>query len=195
LTRDFDINEHPVHLVKRFASAGFGDQLEFTYSRYEVAAPGHQATARRSPVLRVFAHDLTPDWLKDRLAELGPTEELAWHSWVERKGVGFHIPMIDFQGRPTGPKLSELECHLQAEMNLSFSFFETGRSFHGYSVSLIPEYAWTHYLGQLLLMNGNDGPTIVDTRWVGHALIRGFAALRWSHNTDRYHAMPRLLDR
>jgi hypothetical protein len=144
-------------------------------------------------VLRVIASDVTENWLADRLAELGPSEELAWHSWVDWNGVGFHIPMIDFQGMHAAQELMALEPILRTASGSSFTFFKTGRSFHGYSVSLISQSDWLQYLGRLLLLNELERPAIVDTRWIGHSLVRGFAALRWSHNTDRYQAMPHLL--
>lgn len=185
---------HPRLLVEQIV-ARRGTELIFTYSRYEVAAAGLQATAPRSDVLRVPACDVTPEWLVERFAELGPTEELAWHSWVEYKGAGFHIPMIDFVSRPAPSVLHELGSTLAAEMDLNgqFVFFDTGRSFHGYFPDLIAEHAWPRYLGQLLILNEPARPPLIDTRWVGHALVRGFAALRWSHNTTRYEAMPRLV--
>jgi hypothetical protein len=90
------IQQHPLILMKQIADC-HGADLVFTYSRYEIAPPGLQAVARRTPPLRVSAPELTSEWLADRLTELGPTEELAWHSWVEWKGIGFHIPMIDWR--------------------------------------------------------------------------------------------------
>jgi len=188
------VQGHPCLLVEQIV-ARRGADLIFTYSRYEVAPPGLQAAAPRSNMLQVPACDVTPDWLADRFAELGPNEEMAWHSWVECKGVGFHIPMIDFFSRPTHSVLCEVSRMLTAEMGLSrhFDFFETGRSFHGYFSDLIPERAWPKYLGHLLSLNEHDRPPVIDTRWVGHALVRGFTALRWSHNTNRYRAMPRLV--
>jgi hypothetical protein len=188
------VHGHPCLLLEQIV-ARRGADLIFTYSRYEVAPPGLQEAAPRSDVFRVPACDVTLDWLTDRFGELGPNEEMAWHSWVERKGVGFHIPMIDFIGRPAHSVLCEVSRMLTAEMGLSghFVFFETGRSFHGYSSDLIPERAWPNYLGQLLILNEHDRPAVIDTRWVGHALVRGFTALRWSHNTNRYRAMPRLV--
>jgi hypothetical protein len=186
------IEGHPCLVVEEIA-ARHGADLIFTYSRYEVAPPGLQAIAPRTPVLRVPACDITPDWIAHRFAELGPNEEMAWHSRVECRGVGFHIPMIDFVGRPPHSVLFELDRMLAAEMGLTghLVLFETGRSFHGYFPDLIPEHAWPKYLGQLLLRNEHDGSPTIDTRWVGHALVRGFTALRWSHNTNRYRAMPR----
>ena len=176
-------------------AARHGAGLIFTYSRYEVAPPGLQAVAPRSAVLRVPASGVTPDWIADRFAELGPNEEMAWHSWAECGGVGFHIPMIDFVSRPTRSAIYDLGRVLAAEMgfNGQLALFDTGRSFHGYFQDLIPERTWPKYLGQLLLLNAYDRSPVIDTRWVGHALVRGFSALRWSNNTDRYRAMPRLV--
>jgi hypothetical protein len=187
------VQGHPCLLVEELV-ARHGADLVFTYSRYEVAPPGFQSAAPRSAVLRVPASEVTPDWLVDRFAELGSNEELAWHSWVRFMGTGFHIPMIDFVGRPDLSVLCELDRTLVAVMGLSghFLFFETGRSFHAYFPDVITERAWPEYLGQLLLLNEHNRPPIVDTRWVGHALVRGFTALRWSHNTNRYRAIPRL---
>jgi hypothetical protein len=184
---------HPRLLIEQLV-ARRGAKLVFTYSRYQVADPGLQATAPRSAVLRVPASEVTSDWLTQRFAELGPNEELAWHSWVEYNGIASHIPMIDFIGQPDPSALCTLSQMLVAEMGLTgqFVFFETGRSFHGYFPDLIPEHTLPKYLGQLLLLDGSDRPPIVDTRWVGHALVRGFTALRWSHNTNRYAAMPSL---
>lgn len=169
--------------------------LIFTYSRYRVAPPGLQAAAPRTAAFRVAAHDVTPEWLAERFTELGPDQEMAWHSRVECNGAIFHMPMIDFIGRPTLPEVFHLSRLLVGEMGLSghLVLFETGHSFHGYFPDLIPEHAWPQYLGQLLLFNDADHPPIIDTRWIGHALVRGFTALRWSNNTNRYGSMPRLI--
>jgi hypothetical protein len=181
-------------MVVEQIAARHGPDLVFTYSRYEVASPGLQEQAPRSAVLQVRACDVTLDWIAHRFAELGPKEEMAWHSWVECGGVGFHIPMIDFVGRPVPSVLSQLGRMLSVRMKFSGNLvlFDTGRSFHGYFADLIPERAWPKYLGRLLLLNEHDRSPVIDTRWVGHALVRGFAALRWSKNTDRYQAMPHL---
>jgi hypothetical protein len=195
LSKTLTLQGHPCLVMEEIAGR-HGRDLIFTYSRYRVAPPGQQAKAPRSTVLRVAAHDVTPDWLADRFEELGPHEELAWHSWVQWKGVAFHIPMIDFVNHPSYSSLCEISRMLTAEMDLrgDFAFFETGSSFHGYFPDLITEQAWPRYLGQLLLLNEHERQPVIDTRWVGHALVRGFSALRWSHNTRRYQAMPRLLD-
>lgn len=185
---------HPCTVLEQIV-ARHGADLIFTYSRYEVALPGLQAAAPRSAVLRVPACDVTLNWITHRFTELGPREEMALHSWVECRGVGFHIPMIDFVGQPARSVLCHLGPMLSVEMSISgnLMLFDTGRSFHGYFPDLIPERAWPKYLGQLLLLNEDGRSPLIDSRWVGHALMRGFAALRWSHNTDRYDAMPSLI--
>jgi hypothetical protein len=188
------VAEHPLLVVEDII-ARRGDGLIFTYSRYQVAQPGVQAMAPRSAVLRVRASDITPDWVIERFGELRANEELAWQSWVECEGQGFHIPMIDLINSPLGSKLRELDWKLVTEMSLQggFVFFETGQSFHAYFPDLIPEHAWANYLGQLLVLNEHDCPHVIDTRWVGHSLARGFSALRWSNHTTRYRGMPRLV--
>jgi hypothetical protein len=119
---------------------------------------------------------------------------MAWHSYVTRNGLGFHIPMVDFVDQPNQPALHDLAMIIsEVGFQGDFAFFETGRSFHGYFPGLISERMWADYLGRLLLVNQPNHSPTVDARWVGHALMRGFAALRWSHNTDRYLAMPQLV--
>lgn len=195
MNNELIIELHPLLLVESIITR-YGTALNFTYSFYEVAEPGRQAVAPRSDVLKVRAADVTPDWVVDRFRELKSNEELAWHSWVEREERGFHIPMIDLVGRPSVPRLRELSRMVAASMHLNsdFVFFETGQSLHGYLPELIPEASWHRYLGELLVLDQRDWPHLIDTRWVGHALARGFSALRWSKNTDRYRAMPRLVN-
>ena len=188
------VEKHPCFFVSEiFARRRAG--LAFTYSRYEVAQPGLQWVAPRSDVFQVLACDITPAWLEDRFAELRPNEEMAWHSWAECGGVGFHIPMIDFISRPDPSVLVELSRILAEVMGLrgEYVFYETGRSFHGYFPDLISERAWAEYLGQLLSLNEQNQSPLIDARWVGYSRARGFSALRWSHNTSRYRAMPRLM--
>jgi len=194
LSNTLRIQRHPCPVVEEIA-ARHGADLVFTYSHYEVAPPGLQAIAPRTAVLRVPAYDVTPDWVAHRFAELGPNEEMAWHSHVERGNDGFHIPMIDFVGRPAHSLLCELGRLLAAEAGLggNLVLFDTGQSFHGYFPDLIRERAWRKYLGQLLILNEYERLPVIDTRWVDHARVRGFTALRWSHNTNRYRAMPRLV--
>jgi hypothetical protein len=100
--------------------------------------------------------------------------------------------MIDFVGSPAVSVLEDLSRTLATEFSIDcrLAVFETGRSFHGYMPAVIEESVWPKYLGRLLTSNETDRTPIIDTRWIGHALVRGFSALRWSHNTSRYLQMP-----
>jgi hypothetical protein len=73
--------------------------------------------------------------------------------------------------------------------------FKTGRSYHQYADVLMLESDWHGFLANLLLLNPAGGDPRVDARWIAHALKRGYTALRWSHNTMRYMAMPSLVDK
>lgn len=184
--------EHPRSLVEEIV-ARRGVELVLTYSYYTVAPPGLQDRAPRSEVFRVPACSVTQNWLDARVDELSPNQEIALHSKVECDGASFHIPMVDFVGRPDDALIWEIVHILKVEMCLCghLVIFGTGRSFHGYFTDLIREREWHRYLGLLLLLNRNDRRPAIDSRWIGHALVRGFTALRWSHNTDRYSSMPR----
>lgn len=101
--------------------------------------------------------------------------------------------MIDFADRRATCALVKVNRALAAEIGLTTELllFDTGRSFHGYFPELISAEVWPKYLGRLLTLDEPANAPMIDTRWVGHALVRGFAALRWSHNTTRYLQMPR----
>lgn len=72
-------------------------------------------------------------------------------------------------------------------------WYESGRSFHGYGTTLISNEEWIQLMGRLLLVNQPQQHPIVDSRWIGHRLIAGYSALRWTKNTDDYIQVPKLL--
>jgi hypothetical protein len=130
-------------------------------------------------------------WLEDQIRLLANDEELAWHSSVRLQGEWRHLPMIDFTGEHPLERLHAATCTtLKPTGSTTHQLFRTGQSFHAYGGTLLIDSAWRQYLGRLLLLTRHGEPGIVDTRWVGHSLVRGFSALRWSHNTARYRAMP-----
>jgi hypothetical protein len=84
---------HPFYAVEEIKRQVSPD-ARFTYSIYEVAPPGSQAQAPRTDELRIRAVDLTTAWLTARLDELGPRQELAWHSKVDSNEETFHWSML-----------------------------------------------------------------------------------------------------
>jgi hypothetical protein len=184
LTEDF--TTHPI-LVTKEIIARFGGDVRFSFSKYRIGPPGFQAQMERS-VVTVTGQDLTYGWLQDQIERLPLDFELALQSNVDLSGSAVHIPMIDF-----GTKDEESVTMFPRLFDSSFYCFASGRSFHGYFSELINREHWLDFLGSLLLTNPSDAQGITDTRWIGHALQRGYSALRWSHRTNRYNDLPRLL--
>lgn len=121
----------------------------------------------------------------------GPYEsELAIHSNVQTyTGEEFHIPMIDMS-TPSRAHLLKLRPYIGDDSFSSFSWFSSGRSFHGYGSYLVNHAAWTQLMGILLLANQKDMKPLVDPRWIGHRLLAGYSALRWTKRTSYYINTP-----
>ena len=140
----------------------------------------------------------------ERLAEryeelsrtLGDGEEIAFHSSVNgAAGETLHIPMIDFHGASIDEHVPELEALLSEWGIPRMALFSSGRSFHGYGLALFDAKEWVRFMGRLLLLNPppEDRSPWVDARWIGHRLMSGSGALRWSWSSSDYHAEPALV--
>lgn len=139
-------------------------------------------------IIPIRAQELTPDWLNKQLEALPSGSELALHSELTSKNKKLHIPMIDFS-QPTKPSEEDLSW-IEKHSNLKFNIYESGRSYHGYGEKLLTQDEWIKFMGLLLLASAPGTISIVDTRWIGHRLIAGYAALRWSKNTHQYLKSP-----
>lgn len=119
-----------------------------------------------------------------------PNQDVAVHSLMQcNDDICRHVPMVDMS-TASKAHLEKLRLFLDAETFYGFVWFESGRSFHGYGGRLISHAQWVTYMGQLLLSNQKDLKPTVDPRWIGHRLIAGYAALRWTRNTAHYLRMP-----
>lgn len=118
--------------------------------------------------------------------------ELAIHSKITTTiNEELHIPMIDMS-TGSAAQLSKLKPFLENDFD-HFIWYKSGRSYHGYGSTLISHQEWISMMGKLLLANQIGMPPTVDPRWVGHRLISGYAALRWTKNTSHYIDIPKLL--
>ena len=197
------LDVHPAAVLKAIV-ARYGPELGLTFSRYEIGPAGDQERRRRSTI-DVEAARTTNAWLENQIRSLGPDEELALHSRVSRGGDWLHLIMIDYEQDCSLPLVRDLGLSILSKTDIvpygngggppSLYSFASGRSYHQYADVLIREADWHHHLGSLLLLNRPCERPIVDVRWIGHALRRRYAALRWSHNTTRYISMPRLVER
>lgn len=119
--------------------------------------------------------------------------ELALSSQVEVANQVWHLPLIDFALPAWTHEASErLARYLPPEVAATFALYASGRSFHGYALYLLTQEEWQRMMACLLLVNPPAGPAIVDTRWIGHRLLAGYGALRWSCQTAQYLQHPKL---
>jgi hypothetical protein len=126
------------------------------------------------------------------IAECPPGAEVALHSEVIVEGGGVrHIPMIDMS-TGSAAQLLKLKPFLERHFE-GFAWFKSGRSYHGYGSNLVERDEWIAIMGRLLLANQIGMPATVDPRWVGHRLMAGYAALRWTKNTSHYVDFPKRL--
>ncbi|MDP9710320.1 UNVERIFIED_ORG: hypothetical protein J2X80_002399 [Pseudomonas fluorescens] len=117
-------------------------------------------------------------------------QELALHSTVTMEnGEILHFPMIDMSTGSTA-HLEKVRPILGDELFFDFDWYKSGRSYHGYGKFLMNQEEWTVQMGKLLLVNKIGVPPTVDPRWVGHRLIAGYSALRWTRNTSHYVGLP-----
>lgn len=116
--------------------------------------------------------------------------ELAIHSKVVLlDGTERHIPMVDM-ATAAKAHLSKVQILLKEKKLGSFEWFSSGRSFHGYGKILLNEVEWIHLMGILLLSNQRGLNPTVDPRWIGHRLLAGYSALRWTRNSHHYVGIP-----
>jgi hypothetical protein len=145
---------------------------------------------------QISADKVQDGWLSTQLNSLESEEELALHSRVNLKGATLHIPMIDFVNIGPWQEIHTRLQHISKRLGRNLWLYSTGRSLHGYYFVLVDEPSWYRFLGELLLCNsrGRSSSEIVDSRWVGHSLVQGFSALRWSQNTSRHSSLPYLVN-
>ena len=122
-------------------------------------------------------------------------QELAIHSNIQLlSGEAVHFVMLDMS---TSAKahLEKLKAFLGGNLFEEIVWYQSGRSFHGYGHALLSQGEWVKFMGLLLLANQPKLEPTVDPRWIGHRLLAGYAALRWTKNTDYYVSTPVLLEK
>jgi hypothetical protein len=180
-----NLEAHPILLVRKLERL-YGGRLELSFSRYIYLK---QAIADQREVFWINAPDVTNDWLISTLRTLQPGQELALNSTVQIDGRSYHLPMIDFLGF-SGDHYHTLCRIFHEDFVNDLLFFNSGRSFHAYGVEPLTFHAWVQFMGRLLLCNLPELAPVVDQRWIGHRLLGGYAALRWSKNTECYRQYP-----
>lgn len=183
---------HPYMVAKEIIRR-YGTELAFEFSRYRYTP---LSIKDEREAFWVPATDLTSSTVERLIEELAADQDLSFHSRVVGRGRGLnHIPMIDFHGAFTPEKAAVIDQVMPVELSSELLIFQTGKSYHGYVPLLISEAEWQVFCGSLLLMNIPNHDAVTDVRWIGHRLRAGYAALRWSCNSNGYSILPRRLGR
>lgn len=171
----------------------YGEDLVLSFSQYHYRP---RSLFDERAEFNCIAGEVTPEWLANRIADLPPGWDLALNSTVRtRHGKLLHVPMVDFSCEDFLSIASiEVKEVIGRDVFDEMIFFDSGRSFHAYSTELVNGKRWIELMGRLLLLNIPGRPPIVDARWVGHRLIGGYSALRWSANSAHYLHEPRRVD-
>ncbi len=179
---------HPKLVLEQLGQI-YGRDLFFEFSVYQHT---RGLVVDRREVFRAHLSEISDAWVLQLLQSLPKGQELALNSRILVAGSEVaHIPMVDFSTQALA-QVGKLESYLPQELYSTMIWFDSGRSFHGYSTCLISEAQWREFMGRLLLVNRPGFPSIVDPRWIGHRLIAGYSALRWSRNTSKHLLFPKV---
>lgn len=166
------------------------ETLSFSYYAYTPQTVADSRTAWQVSALQF----LDCDFVENMLVSTPQGHELAIHSDVRlHNGDRQHLVMVDM-ATSSKAHLEKLRSFLGDYFFQRMAWFDSGRSFHGYGADLLAEQRWTQFMGLLLLANKPRMESTVDPRWIGHRLMAGYAALRWTKNTSHYLGYPVRID-
>ncbi|MFH1129349.1 MAG: hypothetical protein V1686_01275 [Patescibacteria group bacterium] len=90
-----------------------------------------------------------------------------------------HIPQIDFECSVSNKNLNKIRLKL-SEIIKTFPGYiiRSGASYHYIGLKLLTEKEWQKFIGLCLLCKEPKKHSVVDVRWCGHQLVRGYSNLR-----------------
>lgn len=186
---DLSTDSHPLGFISSLRDR-YGDSLVLGFSRYRYSPRSRIDDRTR---FQVSISDVNLDWCLEQMASLDSLQELALESRIEINGRVRHIPMLDFRGMTKGQLTAVMGIFPGGDKS-DVNVYLSGRSYHAYFNHLLTQPGWIKFMGSALLCNTPSDPSVVDQRWVGHRLISGYSALRWSCNTPHYKAFPVRVD-
>ncbi|MGR3982142.1 primase 1D-like protein [Pseudoalteromonas sp. 1181_04] len=186
-TQRMKLNRHPICWVKEVLNSYLNSSIKLNLSRYRYEPQSFKDERQEFSIL---ASDLNESNLLIELINLAPDYELALHSKLYLNSVLMHLPMIDFGSKGAEPSASGVLKELCTYWGMGFNIFSSGRSYHAYGNKLLNHEQWLQFMGSLLLLNKPSGYKLIDERWVGHRIMGGYSALRWSKNTSHYKKFP-----
>lgn len=184
--------KHPYWQLRALAQTQSDLISKFNLSYYEYVP---QSLSDTRQLLAVSLEEFLDEEFIGSIIQSTPSgSDLAFHSLVTtRDSHDLHIPMVDMSTGSVA-QLEKLRPFLSAKLFEKFKWYKSGRSFHGYANALVDPKEWASLMGTLLLANQKGLHPTVDPRWIGHRLIAGYSALRWTKNTAHYIELPRAID-
>lgn len=182
-------NDHPYFELKNIIEIR-KDFLHSVFLSYYSYKPQTVSDVRE--IHEVLVSDfLEEDFMDEFFNNAGSDREIAFHSCIISKdGEVRHIPMIDMASQ-SAAHIEKIKNYIGDDLFNSFIWYKSGRSFHGYSSLFLDNDGWQKFMGMLLLVNQKGLAQTVDPRWIGHRLLAGYSALRWTKNTSFYLSIPR----
>lgn len=179
---------HPYSLIKWLATNNNNIKY-FNFSFYEYKK---NTIEDERIYIKLSREELLTSGLNSLKNKLPDRHEISFHSNLIMIDDSIsHLPLFDM-ATSSRATLEVLKKFVPKEIYEHSFWFDSGRSFHGYSLYPISHENWVKLMGLLLLVNQKDMKPIVDPRWIGHRLIAGYSALRWTRNTDYYLKIPTL---
>lgn len=167
------------------------DDALLHFSRFVTGGRGK--TLRRAHI-EVQAKEVTTSWVQRELGRLNGLEELVLHSDVRVGATVRHLAFLDLVGRPSVSDVSAF-CTRVTASSSEWALYDSKNSYHLYFLSLLSRDAWYKFLGESILGHTQESVDlpIVDHRWIGHSIVNGSAALRWSKSSYKQLGYPELL--
>lgn len=162
--------------------------ISFHFSKYI-----DDETSPQRVIIEVKKENLHPEKLEEMINELRHNEELSILSLIKIDGNILHLPMVDFLSKKRSTKSIEVANDIALFWKMRFDIYDSGRSIHAYGTKLLNTAQWISFMGSLLLLNDKSGEKVVDTRWVGHRLMSGFASLRVTNNSGKHKSAPKYI--
>jgi len=188
-----DVSAHPILFLYDLLNSLEGSYT-FNFSRYFYRP---QSPIDEREIIRVGGDEINNDWLTHQVQSLKEGWEIALNSEViDHRNRTFHIPMIDFSGKDESIFFSgQFRDVLGRRHFENIYVYDSGRSYHSYALMLMGGKAWVEFMGGLLILNLPSKPAVIDSRWVGHRLISGYSALRWSCHSEHYLDYPKFMSK
>jgi len=180
--------DHPYYFIEKLREK---KNVAFQFSKY-IYKPDSLFDERE--YLDIGSNEFSERKVIQLIESLNSDQELAIHSKLSVNGRTLHIPMVDFamEGPLTFDTIYRLKQFLPKNVISNMAFYDSGRSLHAYSTTLISPKEWIEFMGRLLLVNKID-LEIIDNRWIGHRLLGGYSSLRWSNSSGQYLSEPRII--